>query len=77
MEKSAVNITPLTPFAGLPPLHNVNQATMRNLRKLADRKGSSVEQVIREAVNQWLSQCEVEGKLKKKIIRFPNPNASV
>jgi hypothetical protein len=65
------NITPFAPFDGLPPLHKVDQATMRRLRKLADQRGSSVEKLIHEAIEQWVALCEAERELETKVIRFP------
>jgi hypothetical protein len=46
---------------------------MRRLRRLANRKGSSVEDVIREALEQFVVKCEAERELDTKIIRFPKP----
>jgi hypothetical protein len=65
------NMTPFAPFDGLPPLNEVDQTTMRRLRELADRKGWSIEEVIREAVMRWVAQREPEQKLEAKIVRFP------
>jgi hypothetical protein len=71
MEKLAPNMTPFAPFDGLPPLHKVDQTMMRRLRKLANRRGGSVEHLIHEALGQWVAQCEAERELETKIIRFP------
>jgi hypothetical protein len=42
---------------------------MRKLRRLADRTGWSVEDIIHEGILQFAAKCEVE----TKIIRFPMP----
>jgi len=44
---------------------------MRRLRKLANRKGGSVEDVIHEALDQFMAECEADRELEAKIIRFP------
>jgi predicted transcriptional regulator len=44
---------------------------MRRLRKLADQRGSSVEKLIHEAIEQWVALCEAERELETKVIRFP------
>ena len=71
MEKLAPNMTSFPPFDGFPPLHKVNQTTMRRLRELADQRGWSVEGLIHEALEQWVAQCQAERELETKIIRFP------
>jgi len=37
---------------------------------LADRRGRSVEGLIREALEQWVAKCEAEPELETKIVRF-------
>ena len=59
------------PFDGLPPLNKVDRTMMRTLRELADRRGRSVEGLIREALEQWVAKCEAEPELETKIVRFP------
>jgi hypothetical protein len=71
MERLPSNMTPFAPFHGLPPLHKVDQTMMRRLAELANRKGGSVEDVIREALEQFVVRCEAERELETKIIRFP------
>jgi hypothetical protein len=71
MEKLPWNMTPFAPFDGLPALNKVDQAMMRRLGELADRRGWTVEQLIHEAPEQWVAQCETERELEMKIIRFP------
>ncbi|PYK74196.1 MAG: hypothetical protein DME39_08025 [Verrucomicrobia bacterium] len=65
------NMTPLAPFDGLPPLHKVDQTMMRRLGQLAHRSGWSVEQLIHEALEQWVIQCQADRELEIKIIKFP------
>jgi hypothetical protein len=40
--------------------------------ELADRRAWSVEDLIHEALEQWVAQCEAERELEMKIIKFPN-----
>jgi hypothetical protein len=49
-------------------LNKVDQTMMRRLRELADRRGWSVERLIRKALEQWLAQCQAERELETKII---------
>ena len=44
---------------------------MRRLRKLADQRGCNVEDLIHEAIEQWVAHCEAERELETKIVRFP------
>jgi hypothetical protein len=71
MRHALPNMTPFAPFDGLPALNKVDQAMMRRLRKLANQSGQSVEGLIREALGQWVAQCETERELEMKIVRFP------
>jgi hypothetical protein len=71
MRHALPNITPFAPFDGLPALNKVDQTMMRRLGELANRKGGSVENVIREALEQFVVKCEAERELETKIIRFP------
>jgi hypothetical protein len=41
------------------------------LRKLADRKGSTVADELRDGMAQWLAKHEAESKLPAKITQFP------
>jgi len=71
VEKPPPNMTPFAPFNGLPALNKVDQTMMRRLRELADRRGGSVEALIRETLEQFVAKCEAERELEAKIIRFP------
>ena len=62
---------PFAPFDGLPPLDKVDQTMMRRLRELADQRGCNVEDLIHEAIEQWVAQYEAERELETKVIRFP------
>jgi Ribbon-helix-helix protein, copG family len=62
---------PFAPFDGLPSLNKVDRTMMRTLRELADRRGRSVEGLIREALEQWVAKCEAEPELETEIVRFP------
>jgi hypothetical protein len=73
MKTPPPNMKPFAPFDGLPPLNKVDQTMMRRLRKLADQRGCNVEDLIHEAIEQWMAQCEAERELETKIVRFPKP----
>jgi hypothetical protein len=70
MNPAELNELPFAPFDGLPPLNKVDQTMMKRLREMADRRGGSVENIIREALAQWVAQCEAERESETKIIRF-------
>jgi hypothetical protein len=61
---------PFAPFDGLPPLRNLDQKMMRRLRKLANRNGCTVEDLIRKAIAQFAGESEGTHALDK-IVRFP------
>lgn len=44
---------------------------MRNLRKLADRTGCTVEDLIYKGIVQFVAKAEAESEPKNKIISFP------
>jgi hypothetical protein len=71
MKKHPPNLMPFAPFDGLPALNKVDQTMMTRLRKLADREGWTVEDLMRKAIEQWVARCEVDRELETKIIRFP------
>jgi hypothetical protein len=50
----------------------LDQGMMRLLRKIADEKGWTVEEVIVAWIEQWVERCKAEQNLDAKIIRFPN-----
>ena len=54
------------------PVDVLDQGMMRLLRKIADEKGWTVEEVIVAAIEQGVERCKAEGNLDGKIIRFPN-----
>ena len=64
------NILPFV-LRGLPRLDKLDQRLMRKLRKLADRTGSTVEDLIHEGILEFVATCEAERELETKIIRFP------
>jgi hypothetical protein len=66
------NIVPFV-LRGLPPLDKLDQRLMRKLRKLADRTGSTVEDLIHEGILEFVAKHEAEKELETKIIRFPTP----
>src|SRR5439155_20132446 len=66
------NIVPFV-LRGLPPLNKLDQSIMRKLRKLADRTGWTVEDLIHEGILEFVAKHEAEKELETKIIRFPTP----
>jgi len=42
-----------------------------NAGDAADQRGLSVEDLIHEALQQWVGVCNAERELKTKIIPFP------
>jgi hypothetical protein len=51
-------------------LDGLDQQTMRSLSKEARRKRVGVADIIYEAVEAFVAQCEAEAELEKKIIKF-------
>jgi hypothetical protein len=49
----------------------LSREMLRRLRKLADRKGSTVADELHDGMAQWLAKREAESKLPAKIIQFP------
>jgi hypothetical protein len=70
MKTRASNLIAFAPFNGLPPLHKLDQRMMRNLRKLADRTGWTVERCMREAIADFVVKHAAEEDLETKIIDF-------
>jgi hypothetical protein len=68
------NIVPFV-LRGLPPLNKLDQRIMRKLRKLADRTGWTVEDLIHEGILEFVVKHEAEKELETKIIRFPTRHA--
>jgi hypothetical protein len=64
------NIVPFV-LRDLPPLNMFDRSIMRKLRKLADRTGATVEDLIREGFLEFVAKQEVEIDLETKIVRFP------
>jgi len=63
----------LVPFVlrGLPPLDTLDQRLMRKLRKLADRTGSTVEDLIHEGILEFVAKRQAKKELGTKIIQLP------
>jgi hypothetical protein len=64
------NIVPFV-VRGLPPLNKLDQNMMRKLRKLANRTGWTVEDLIHEGVLEFVAKHRAKKELETKIIRFP------
>ena len=70
MKTLAQNIVPFV-LRGLTPLNKLDQNMMKKLRKLADRTGWTVEDLIHEGILEFTAKCEAERGLETKIISFP------
>ena len=70
MKTLARNIVPFV-LRGLTPLNKLDQNMMKKLRKLADRTGWTVEDLIHEGILEFMAKCEAERGLETKIISFP------
>jgi hypothetical protein len=64
------NVVPFV-LRGLPPLDKLDQSMMRKLRKLADRTGWTVEDLIHEGILEFVAKCQAENELETKIIQLP------
>jgi hypothetical protein len=63
------NIVPFV-LRGLPPLNKLDQSIMRKLRKLADRTGWTVEDLIHEGILEFVAKWQAEKELETKIIQL-------
>jgi hypothetical protein len=63
------NVTPFV-LEGCWALDGLDQPTMRSLSKEAKRKRVGIADVIYEAVESFVTKCEAEADLEKKIIKF-------
>jgi hypothetical protein len=64
------NVTPFV-LEGCWALDGLDQSTMRWLSKVAKRKQVGVADVIYEAIESFIANCEAEADLEAKIIKFP------
>jgi hypothetical protein len=58
-----------------------DQKLMKTMRKIADERGSTIEQVMDGALVEFVERCEVNAELATKVISFPmkrrpKPNTS-
>jgi hypothetical protein len=67
--KRPSNVTPFV-LEGCWALDGLDEPTMRWLSKVAKRKRVRVADVIHEAVESFVAECEAEADLEKKIIKF-------
>ena len=63
------NVAPFT--IGGWPVAALSQGTMRLLRKIADQEGSTIEEVMAAAMEEFEIGRKAEKELERKIIRFP------
>jgi hypothetical protein len=53
------------------PVDALSEGTMRLLRKIADREGCTLEEVMTTAMKEFVVGRKAEKELQTKIIRFP------
>jgi hypothetical protein len=63
------NVTPFV-LEGRWALDGLDRRTMQWLSKVAKRKRVGVADVIYEAVESFVTKCEAEAELERKIIKF-------
>jgi hypothetical protein len=63
------NVAPFT--IGGWPMDALSPGTMRLLRKIADQNGSTIEEVMAAAMEEFVVGRKAEKELETKIIRFP------
>ena len=63
------NVAPFT--IGGWPMDALSPGTMRLLRKIADQNGSTIEEVMAAAMEEFVVRRKAEKELETKIIRFP------
>lgn len=64
MKARPKNIVPFV-LPGLPPLDGLDQRLMRKLRKLADRMGSTVEDLMHEGILDFVAKCQAKKEFEK------------
>ena len=74
MKTRPKNIVPFV-LRGLPPLDKLDQSLMKKLRKLADRTGSTVEDLIHEGILEFVTKRQAEKELGTKIIHLQRRRA--
>jgi len=52
------------------PVDALDQQTMKLLRIIADRQGTTIEEVISEALDFVIGRRELEHLAEKKVVRF-------
>jgi len=52
-------------------VHFMNQRLLKAMRRIADRRDWTIEDVINDAVNSFVAKHEAEVELETKIIAFP------
>ena len=60
---------------------HLNQEMMTTMRKIADKRGSTIEEVMDCMLLDFIDRCAAESELETKVIPFPikrgpNPNSS-
>jgi hypothetical protein len=56
-------------LAGL-PVNGLDQEMLRSLRRVANLKRWTIEDVMCDTLEECLAKCEAEAELETKIIRF-------
>jgi hypothetical protein len=52
-------------------INGLSQEMMRSIRRVTDLKRWTVEDVMCDALDEFLAKCEAESELEMKVIRFP------
>jgi hypothetical protein len=55
----------------------LNRELMAKLSRIANGKGVTLADVMYDCVDEWMTECEAETELEKKIIRFPTRRVKV
>ena len=55
-------------------VHLMNQRLLKAMRRIADRRDWTIEDVINDAVYSFVARHEAEAELETKIIPFPRPH---
>ena len=55
------------------PLYALDQTRMRRLRRMSDRTGVPIPDLIREILGQTVDAWIAEAELPEKVVKFPAP----
>lgn len=52
-------------------MDHLDQEMMRTMRKIADKRGATIEEVMDRALVDFIARCVADSELATKIIQFP------